>query len=257
MCGEQTNEGPSDDEATGSPPRVRGTVSPGTGMSGSRGITPACAGNRKLRSKMAGSRKDHPRVCGEQACAAASSREARGSPPRVRGTAEQSCFYGVNHRITPACAGNRPPINEPWADQQDHPRVCGEQKSLPTVAASRLGSPPRVRGTAPSTSPSPSAQRITPACAGNRQQLINSKAGRWDHPRVCGEQHYRAWQGGFALGSPPRVRGTVAFPGLQPSEYRITPACAGNRALGHERSPAQQDHPRVCGEQARLVPSLP
>ena len=50
----------------GSPPRVRGT---GTGKRSScrnKGITPACAGNRVLKTPVMALSKDHPRVCGEQ-----------------------------------------------------------------------------------------------------------------------------------------------------------------------------------------------
>ena len=91
--------------------------------------------------------------------------------------------------------------------------------------------------------------RITPACAGNSTTAASVTASCQDHPRVCGEQ-----AGGYGhphpiLGSPPRVRGTVSFRLLFLNEYRITPACAGNRSLRTHSLKQKQDHPRVCGEQ--------
>ncbi len=51
------------------------------------------------------------------------------------------------------------------------------------------------------------------------------------------------------MGSPPRVRGTVAAADIFFVQRRITPACAGNSSSRpHGRSPCS-DHPRVCGEQ--------
>ena len=39
----------------------------------------------------------------------------------------------------------------------------------------------------------------------------------------------------------------------QDKEVRITPACAGNRSLGHGHDTGRPDHPRVCGEQYLLT----
>ena len=50
------------------------------------GITPACAGNSKSRSRPGASCPDHPRVCGEQDIANSGEDVSQGSPPRVRGT---------------------------------------------------------------------------------------------------------------------------------------------------------------------------
>ena len=49
----------------GSPPRVRGIDTGGTGGYLNSGITPACAGNSNPRSESREYLRDHPRVCGE------------------------------------------------------------------------------------------------------------------------------------------------------------------------------------------------
>ena len=52
------------------------------------------------------------------------------------------------------------------------------------------------------------------------------------------------------MGSPPRVRGTVAAIVEDGGRNRITPACAGNRVILPDLEQVDRDHPRVCGEQA-------
>ena len=51
----------------------------------------------------------------------------------------------------------------------------------------KVGSPPRVRGIVHLTEREIAAERITPACAGNRSPSGNPQTETLDHPRVCGE----------------------------------------------------------------------
>ena len=92
-------------------------------------------------------------------------------------------------------------------------------------------------------------QRITPACAGNSVFDGGQPKKGEDHPRVCGEQGILDQNILIGIGSPPRVRGTVAFKSCGYAPHRITPACAGNSASSHPASTSGEDHPRVCGEQ--------
>ena len=152
-------------------------------------------------------------------------------------------------RITPACAGNRHRARHIARSIRDHPRVCGEQLFRTAKTPCLPGSPPRVRGTAVSSSPTITAARITPACAGNSFHQSHKRGAVQDHPRVCGEQRALALAARRALGSPPRVRGTDRqVDGFQ-TWSRITPACAGNRSSRPLISSSRKDHPRVCGEQ--------
>ena len=66
--------------------------------------------------------------------------------------------------------------------------MCGEQIQRGSKSNFRLGSPPRVRGTDIEVKRVERLNRITPACAGNRWTESDMVGGRWDHPRVCGEQ---------------------------------------------------------------------
>ncbi len=166
-------------------------------------------GEQRLSSGWAVCSWDHPRVCGEQRGVQRPIVLEGGSPPRVRGTVSASVKKKSLRGITPACAGNRwwPP--GPASCSWDHPRVCGEQHGGHTVRAKSVGSPPRVRGTASWQSFCMSENRITPACAGNSGFCLARNVGRWDHPRVCGEQEVATHMARLLDGSPPRVRGTV------------------------------------------------
>ena len=127
--------------------------------------------------------------------------------------------------------------------------MCGEQGSKRNKAIHVVGSPPRVRGTVLKNVLHRTKNGITPACAGNSQDLIDQLGDVEDHPRVCGEQRISSANTLVHLGSPPRVRGTANRASNRAETARITPACAGNR-LAHELTCfVLRDHPRVCGEQ--------
>ena len=156
-------------------------------------------------------------------------RASPGSPPRVRGTDALSQAESYLRGITPACAGNRHTNITFTMNEQDHPRVCGEQYLSGARNDWRLGSPPRVRGTVIGVSAAVVTARITPACAGNSSsKRLGVDTGK-DHPRVCGEQFMLLSLQKAVVGSPPRVRGTGPAGGGGKGGRRITPACAGNR----------------------------
>ena len=74
-----------------SPPHVRGKgISSRDGQQFTR-ITPACAGKRFAGQNARAERQDHPRMCGEKATGACTSRACWGSPPHVRG--KVACFF--------------------------------------------------------------------------------------------------------------------------------------------------------------------
>ena len=228
MCGEKGSAINKQSELEGSPPRVRGKVTPVPCTRTKSRITPACAGKSTLPRRGSASQQDHPRVCGEKAEKKRFVWDSSGSPPRVRGKGLY-CVCGYFYaRITPACAGkrNRHPIR--WKTDGDHPRVCGEKR--PSLSWCRLlsGSPPRVRGKVDMKGTEKPPSRITPACAGKR----NRSAGRM----------------ALTKGSPPRVRGKVRIRVHVIRAYGITPACAGKSKRSHVSHDGGKDHPRVCGE---------
>ena len=150
-------------------------------------------------------------------------------------------------RITPACAG-RTPLNISAARRpQDHPRVCGKNKTTHNVIRVSRGSPPRVREELYFFIYNIVYIGITPACAGRTSAPFRSPRGcrdhprvcgknspdegytgeRRDHPRVCGKNKMRAQLFDAAVGSPPRVREEREGYFDKTTHDGITPACAG------------------------------
>ena len=127
MCGEKKISANINCNFIGSPPRVRGKVSPIYGSRGGAGITPACAGKSCWKKSTINHYGDHPRVCGEKSAGAYQGAAALGSPPRVRGKVPAMQDIWSSIRITPACAGKSSPNHVFFPVLGDHPRVCGEK----------------------------------------------------------------------------------------------------------------------------------
>ena len=134
--------------------------------------------------------------------------------------------------------------------------MCGEQLDTNLTNIWKVGSPPRVRGTAASENHESHGARITPACAGNRPHRALEIHLHRDHPRVCGEQTLMAEDGKMNKGSPPRVRGTESANETARVGQGITPACAGNSEGAKKARILGKDHPRVCGEQSQNLAAL-
>ena len=153
----------------GSPPRVRGKRTHRVYYLTKDRITPACAGKTPLRQRKRPSRKDHPRVCGENFPTVPSLAVSSGSPPRVRGKPALSAAMSSSSRITPACAGKTQFRCLKKGFRKDHPRVCGENVFARSQSSPGRGSPPRVRGKPQQSNTERSRRGITPACAGKTE----------------------------------------------------------------------------------------
>ena len=188
---------------------MRGTAAAFRPLRLAFGITPADAGNSRTTQSRTGMEWDHPRGCGEQWSLSSSSMSARGSPPRMRGTARIIIAAFDSVGITPADAGNRWTCYVLNKKSRDHPRGCGEQVVPDLTRYSIPGSPPRMRGTASQGITEPNDMGITPADAGNRLKNAVKTAPNGDHPRGCGEQTAAARRRLCPVGSPPRMRGTA------------------------------------------------
>ena len=172
---------------TGSPPRMRGKLEFENLLPFESGITPADAGKTLFRRQRVAGHEDHPRGCGENSCPHPTSQKARGSPPRMRGKPASSTMRFALARITPADAGKTARSGRMHRWKRDHPRGCGENKSLSVVKHPPYGSPPRMRGKPIDAAGDLIAGRITPADAGKTQCWKPSLTATQDHPRGCGE----------------------------------------------------------------------
>ena len=94
----------------GSPPRMRGILlRPCRGRRKAR-ITPAHAGNTPRIQGQNASHRDHPRACGEYCVNLNQVGNVLGSPPRMRGIQNGRKVWCKSAGITPAHAGNTPPV---------------------------------------------------------------------------------------------------------------------------------------------------
>ena len=170
VCGEQVLPPPRVRVCVGSSPRVRGAGLVLEDYHRVPGIIPACAGSRTDSRWGRRARRDHPRVCGEQASSAHHPLAPTGSSPRVRGAGEDLRLPGDVEGIIPACAGSSPSRWPRTSPGRDHPRVCGEQVAAAPAAALAWGSSPRVRGAVADALTGFSLDGIIPACAGSSRR---------------------------------------------------------------------------------------
>ena len=135
-----------------------------------------------------------------------------------------------------------------------HPRVCGEQNSMPLSIKCLAGSSPRVRGTVCEAMPLESTTRFIPACAGNRRLSQVMQGGVTVHPRVCGEQVRRFTASSTVSGSSPRVRGTDRFQSVILLFKTVHPRVCGEQSLTLSRTGFNAgSSPRVRGTGASLT----
>ena len=91
------------------------------------GITPAHAGKSSSKRCRPLAFGDHPRACGEKKVLSVDESDKAGSPPRMRGKAQQRPRSAARCGITPAHAGKRSPRAVASRRPRDHPRACGEK----------------------------------------------------------------------------------------------------------------------------------
>ena len=173
----------------------------------------------------------------------------------MRGKEKGRRTHKVKSGITPAYAGKSAYLSPEDTAGRDHPRVCGEKYSWEKSTCKIFGSPPRMRGKAGLVQIVCRLRGITPAYAGKSHKVRLQAPGRWDHPRVCGEKVYKDIKHVAAMGSPPRMRGKVAQATPETYRYGITPAYAGKSFRCSLVSYIRWDHPRVCGEKTKKIPS--
>ena len=190
VCGEKHAAACADCTLLGSPPRMRGKAFKLNICLFHLGITPAYAGKSRTSGTGGSGRRDHPRVCGEKPTMKNTYHTAKGSPPRMRGKARLFHIVLTFAGITPAYAGKRLCCSSVRPETWDHPRVCGEKRTLARCRRFVLGSPPRMRGKGDRTKRPHYHGRITPAYAGKSDSTATNWLNTEDHPRVCGEKSH-------------------------------------------------------------------
>ena len=166
----------------------------------------------------------------------------------MRGTRYHARLETPEAGIIPAYAGNTQGGSVVDGHERDHPRVCGEHEGKYEEDSDMPGSSPRMRGTPGYARPRLPSMGIIPAYAGNTYAATSTGVACGDHPRVCGEHLCWAYWRVYALGSSPRMRGTLRNRLARWLVPGIIPAYAGNTVYARVRIGERRDHPRVCGE---------
>ena len=173
----------------------------------------------------------------------------------MRGKEKGRRTHKVKSGITPAYAGKSAYLSPEDTAGRDHPRVCGEKYSWEKSTCKIFGSPPRMRGKGSPLLFWALRPGITPAYAGKRTPRAVGRASGRDHPRVCGEKVTKIRKGAWGRGSPPRMRGKDRKEGANTMKHGITPAYAGKSWVHSCFHFYAWDHPRVCGEKTKKIPS--
>ena len=167
----------------------------------------------------------------------------------MRGKEKWQKLFACWTRITPAYAGKSLSARKASDAYEDHPRVCGEKISGTTLITTQQGSPPRMRGKAPSLRERLHWHRITPAYAGKSGISPGFLLSYRDHPRVCGEKESVNDGTAIRAGSPPRMRGKARSCQANTSVTRITPAYAGkSRRVREPDTQTAGSPPRMRGK---------
>ena len=249
-CGENRNFAIEVSLHQGSSPRVRGKRYFPFEEWPEQGLIPARAGKTVQVHGVSWPGPAHPRACGENLAAAASSRPRAGSSPRVRGKLAGYVLGGVGRGLIPARAGKTGHLARRRLPSRAHPRACGENGLGPVVAFLLPGSSPRVRG-----------KQVVPVLQGDEGGLIPARAGKTRttaagarfttaHPRACGENTSASRDSSVIVGSSPRVRGKRRSTMRTPTRRRLIPARAGKTRGGRGGRFVHEAHPRACGENA-------
>ena len=240
----------------GSPPHTRGIHYYFTPTGASFGITPAYAGNTCLCASARSPLWDHPRIRGEYEGESTIYPLTGGSPPHTRGIPSVFIVDTPQYGITPAYAGNTPTGRSMPDPHRDHPRIRGEYLVSRLDQLVQWGSPPHTRGILVICVVCPETVGITPAYAGNTDQLRCIHGDGRDHPRIRGEYKVRNPCRFCYVGSPPHTRG---IPSNTPKGYEsggITPAYAGNTDSSLFSLYLVWDHPRIRGEYRSRIPKI-
>ena len=109
LCGEKSHFSLTLSFPKGSPPPMRGKVSPVLVRAIPDRITPAYAGKSLAEFGKTSKVWDHPRLCGEKKWFMTKKTFMAGSPPPMRGKALHTFLISCYYRITPAYAGKSRP----------------------------------------------------------------------------------------------------------------------------------------------------
>ncbi len=151
-------------------------------------LIPASMENRSIQDAPCTKTTVYPHACGERLGMRRMYVGWPGLSPRLRGTVYLSFLSMDCIRFIPAPAGNGAYRRTVRANGAVYPRACGERMYRFTRWDVVCGLSPRLRGTAPQSTPIPLVPRFIPAPAGNGFACKTKMEILPVYPRACGER---------------------------------------------------------------------
>ena len=179
-------------DADGLPPRARGSRVDLDSVERAGGPTPACAGITWYRTASDRAHMAYPRVRGDHRLASEGGVEARGLPPRARGSLRSFRADRAISGPTPACAGITWLTTCLVTVSGAYPRVRGDHPAGDDEQGALQGLPPRARGSRPRPLRGVLRLRPTPACAGITAMVCPARHSLQAYPRVRGDHRWPA-----------------------------------------------------------------
>ena len=171
---------------SGSSPRVRSRLYPGSAATLRRGIISACAEQTGACPFVDVGLEDHLRVCGADPLTLNGTGSPYGSSPRVRSRPYATLELLPQQGIISACAEQTRSSCATSGLNKDHLRVCGADPREAMMGMTSAGSSPRVRSRPSLFRCGRTARRIISACAEQTPTHGGTLRHPWDHLRVCG-----------------------------------------------------------------------
>ena len=247
VCGAVRSTNDSQDNRTGSSPRVRSGRSRFEFAAASPGIISACAERSGRRSAADNPRSDHLRVCGAVGLDIEGRAVPFGSSPRVRSGRRRRSGRRIRVRIISACAERSTCSRSSWSVWWDHLRVCGAVTKSSGGWCPMTGSSPRVRSGQRCNLTAKVSHRIISACAERSTTCPNYPPWIRDHLRVCGAVGFEIGVTRVEEGSSPRVRSGQICQATRKTRRGIISACAERSRWRRPMRKWTWDHLRVCG----------
>ncbi len=144
------------------------------------------------------------------------------------GTRGRSGRAGRRERFIPTHVGNTPLLRYSYPAGSVHPHACGEHsQGIDNV---------------------PDFIRFIPTHVGNTNRQRKARFGGPVHPHACGEHHPDTLAIARAVGSSPRMWGTLGSRLRHLPAARFIPTHVGNTAVALAGAGAASVHPHACGE---------
>ncbi len=134
-----------------------------------------------------------------------------------------------------------------------HPHACGEHYDKGGDHRPYPGSSPRLWGTRPPYRRCFEKSRFIPTPVGNTFVRFSGEPGHAVHPHACGEHHCDFGAPNGAIGSSPRLWGTLALLVLSFWSSRFIPTPVGNTGVNPASAKVSPVHPHACGEHRRRI----